>query len=568
MNKEFENNNFENMDDLTENSLENTSLPPTDETESILSAESTSSDFPEEPIAPPVEEIYSVSQPEQADSEPESIQPETPSPIQDSYSEQPHSSYSETGDDIYHSQDIPQEQTAYSANAYNGATGYSNPGIQPEQPSYQYNQEYPYGASYGQQAGGYQNPYYGYNTVPQNPVQQEPKPRKERKKGSGAALKIAAIALVCALAGGAVGGVATYALVSRSSSSGSSLNGSNTVQNVKIDDSYNSSVEAIADKVLPSVVGIKTTYRQTSGGSMFGFGGGQSSQASSEGSGVVYTQDGYIITNYHVVQDASSSNGGTINVYLNENKDESYPATLVGYDAGADLAVLKIEKTGLTPIEFGESSSLKVGQLAVAIGNPGGLDFMGSVSQGIVSGLNRTITLESGVSMELIQTDAAINPGNSGGALVDGTGKLIGINSAKLASDGFEGMGFAIPSDDVKTITDRLINNQGKKSAYLGISIDSRYTAEVLEQMGYPSGVVVASVVEGGPAETGGLKQSDIITSVQGTSIPSYDILVSELTKYAPGEQVQIEVFRLGQTLTLTVTLGETSSQQSSTSSR
>ena len=316
------------------------------------------------------------------------------------------------------------------------------------------------------------------------------------------------------------------------------------------------------------MVGIKTTYRQTSGGSMFGFGGGQSSQASSEGSGVVYTQDGYIITNYHVVQDASSSNGGTINVYLNENKDESYPATLVGYDAGADLAVLKIEKTGLTPIEFGESSSLKVGQLAVAIGNPGGLDFMGSVSQGIVSGLNRTITLESGVSMELIQTDAALNPGNPGGALVDGTGKLIGINSAKLASDGFEGMGFAIPSDDVKTITDRLINNQGKKSAYLGISIDSRYTAEVLEQMGYPSGVVVASVVEGGPAETGGLKQSDIITSVQGTSIPSYDILVSELTKYAPGEQVQIEVFRLGQTLTLTVTLGETSSQQSSTSSR
>lgn len=567
MNKEFENNNFENMDDLTENHLENTTLPPTDETESIPPVEFTSSSLPEEPVAPSVEEIYSVSQPEQTESEPDSTQMKPPTPVQDSHSDPSHNSFSEIENDAPHSEEIPQEQAAYNTNAYNGATGYPNPGVQQEQPGYQYNQEYPYGAGYGQQVGGYQNPYYGYNTVPQSPVQPKTKPRKERKKGSGAALKIAAIALVCALAGGAVGGVATYALVSGGRSSGSSLSGGNTVQNVKIDDSYNSSVEAIADKVLPSVVGIKTTFRQTSGGSIFGFGGGQSSQASSEGSGVVYTQDGYIITNYHVVQDASS-NGGTINVYLNENKDESYPATLIGYDAGADLAVIKIEKTGLTPIEFGESSSLKVGQLAVAIGNPGGLDFMGSVSQGIVSGLNRTITLESGVSMELIQTDAAINPGNSGGALVDGTGKLIGINSAKLASDGFEGMGFAIPSDDVKTITDRLINNQGKKSAYLGISIDSRYTAEVLEQMGYPSGVVVASVVEGGPAETAGLTKGDIITSVQGTAIPSYDILVSELTKYSPGEQVQMEVFRLGQTQAITVTLGETSSQQSSTSSR
>ena len=209
MNKEFENNNFENMDDLTENHLENTALPPADETEPTPSVESTSSNLPEEPITPPVEEIYSVSQPEQADSEPDSVQMKIPNPVLDSHSDQPQSPFSETGNDVPHSEEIPQEQAAYSTNAYNGATGYPNPGIQQEQPGYQYNQEYPYGAGYGQQVGGYQNPYYGYNTVPQSPVPPKTKPRKERKKGSGAALKIAAIALVCALAGGAVGAVAT-----------------------------------------------------------------------------------------------------------------------------------------------------------------------------------------------------------------------------------------------------------------------------------------------------------------------------------------------------------------------
>ena len=129
-----------------------------------------------------------------------------------------------------------------------------------------------------------------------------------------------------------------------------------------------------------------------------------------------------------------AKDSGTINVYMDENDSDGTEATIVGYDAGADLAVLKINKTGLTPIEIADSDQIKVGQVAVAVGNPGGLQFMGSVSEGIVSGLNRTLTLESGQSMGLIQTDAAINPGNSGGALVDGTGKLIGINSAKLAS--------------------------------------------------------------------------------------------------------------------------------------
>ena len=382
---------------------------------------------------------------------------------------------------------------------------------------------------------------------------QKQKKAKKQKTHSGLGAKIAVIALVCALAGGAVGGGTTYLLLG---SNPTNSNSSTPATNVNIDESYNSSVEAIADKVLPSVVGIRATY-QSSGGFF-----GQSTQSASEGSGVVYREDGYIITNYHVVEGAKDS--GTINVYMDENDSDGTEATIVGYDAGADLAVLKINKTGLTPIEIADSDQIKVGQVAVAVGNPGGLQFMGSVSEGIVSGLNRTLTLESGQSMGLIQTDAAINPGNSGGALVDGTGKLIGINSAKLASStssstSFEGMGFAIPSNEVVEICDRLINNEGQKAAYLGVTIDMRYTADILQGMGYPEGLVVSSVVENSPASQAGIQGGDIITAMDGTELTSYDILASELAKHVSGDQVTLEVFRLGQTLNLTVTLGETS---------
>ena len=381
----------------------------------------------------------------------------------------------------------------------------------------------------------------------------ESKQKKKQKSHSGWGVKIAAIALICALAGGAVGGGTTYLLLGNNPTNS---NSSTPATNVNIDESYNSSVEAIADKVLPSVVGIRASYQ--SAGGFFG----QSTQSSSEGSGVIYREDGYIITNYHVVEGAKDS--GTINVYMDEHDSDGTEATIVGYDAGADLAVLKINKTGLTPIEIADSDQIKVGQVAVAVGNPGGLQFMGSVSEGIVSGLNRTLTLESGQSMGLIQTDAAINPGNSGGALVDGTGKLIGINSAKLASSSssstsFEGMGFAIPSNEVVEICDRLINNEGKKAAYLGVTIDMRYTTDVLQSMGYPQGMVVSSVVENSPAGQAGIQGGDIITAMDGTELTSYDILASELAKHAAGDQVTLEVFRLGQTLNVTVTLGETS---------
>lgn len=389
-----------------------------------------------------------------------------------------------------------------------------------------------------------------FSPPPINPEKKK-KEKKEKKKSGGA--RLIAIALICSLLGGAVGAGAMDYLNRNSHSVGG-------VTNLHIDDTYNSAVEAIAAKDLPSVVGIVLSAK-TNG--LFGSQDQSSNESVSEGSGVVYKENGYIITNYHVVSSAIASNGVSINVYFDTDNanSKSYPATVVGYDASADLAVIKIDAKGLTPIEIGNSDALKVGQAAVAIGNPGGMNFMGSVSNGIVSGLNRKITLENGVEMNLIQTDAAINPGNSGGALVNGSGQLIGICSAKLASSNFEGMGFAIPVNNVTSICDNLIANEGKKSPYLGVMLDTRYSADILQQMGYPAGAVVQAVTEGSPAAAAGIKAGDIITKINGTSISSYDILKSELNKYNVGDVVTVEVYRLSTTTTLKVTLGETSSQ-------
>lgn len=405
-----------------------------------------------------------------------------------------------------------------------------------------------YGYDYNRQAGQMSDP-------------KSPKPTPPKKtKGGGISSTVVAVAIVCAIVGGAVGSAITYSMIPQSSFASGS-------QNITIDDSYNSSVEAVAAKDLPSIVGI-TLMQQISTGSQLPFFSQQPSsseedtqQAISEGSGVIYKENGYIITNYHVIEDAIDNKSISIEVYLNQDSGTGYEATVIGYDASADLAVIKIDAAGLTPIEIGNSDEIQVGQPAIAIGNPGGMDFMGSVSSGIVSGLNRSITLESGVEMNLIQTDAAINPGNSGGALVDGTGKLIGISSAKLASENFEGMGFAIPVNDAVTICDNLIANEGKTAPYLGITMDTRFTSSYLEAKGLPAGVVVSTVAEDSPAAAAGIVSGDIITKIDSTATPSADVLKSEIAKHNVGDTVQIEVYRFNTTTTVSVTLGEASKQ-------
>lgn len=322
--------------------------------------------------------------------------------------------------------------------------------------------------------------------------------------------------------------------------------GSTNSVNINVDESVTSIAEAVAKKCTNSVVGIRTT---TSVASFFG----QTQNQSGEGSGVVYSEDGYIITNYHVISDAVTSSNSKIEVFMGNSSSDSYSANVVGYNISCDLAVIKINASGLTPVELGNSDQLNVGQYVVTIGAPGGLEFMGSVTYGIISGLNRTVSTDS--SIKLIQTDAAINPGNSGGALLDSEGKLIGINSSKIVSEEFEGMGFAIPVNTVKEKCDKIISRKGNGQAYLGVSISSTYTSEVLSFYGYPSGAVVSSVADSSPAANAGIERGDIITEFNGTAITEYTMLNDLLYDCEANQTVSVKIYRNGRYYTIDIKL-------------
>lgn len=319
-------------------------------------------------------------------------------------------------------------------------------------------------------------------------------------------------------------------------------------------------VTAIAEKVGPSVVGIQVTIPTQD--SFFG-----TSSGTGEGSGIIISTDGYIMTNNHVIADALNAEGkitseAKIEVYLpsDSGKTKPYSATVVGKDAKTDLAVLKINETGLRAAELGNSDNLKVGEMAVAIGNPGGLEYMGSVTVGVISGLNRTISIEDNGNLKLIQTDAAINPGNSGGALVNSQGQVIGVNSAKVAEQGFDGMGFAIPINKAKEITDSLITTGYVKGRpLLGVRIDQTFDAVAAKQNNVPVGCYVASVDPISGAATAGIKAKDIITKIDDKAVSTFNELETLKNKHKPGETVKIEVYRYSDkgTHTFSVKLGE-----------
>ena len=242
--------------------------------------------------------------------------------------------------------------------------------------------------------------------------------------------------------------------------------------------------------------------------------------------------------------------GSKVEVYLNEDSENGITASIVGYNSAADLAVLKIEKSGLPAIKIGDSSKLVIGQTVIAIGNPGGIEFAGSVTSGIISGLDRKLSVDS-VTMSLVQTDAAINPGNSGGALVDVQGQLIGVPNVKISADGYEGMGFCIPVNTVVEICNNIIENgmdgtPSDSAPYLGVEINSSFAG----------GAYVASVSEGGPAEKAGLKSGDIIISFDGTKITGYDDLVNAINSHKAGDTVNLGIYRNGKEGTVSVTLG------------
>ena len=436
-------------------------------------------------------------------------------------------------------------------------------------------QQQDYSQQSSQNFQDYQNPYN--QTPPMSDKEQQrrykaekKRLKKERKKGVNAGV-VVAIGLACAILGGVVSAGASYMLLSNDNNIFGKLFMENLGGKVKpqiiqvpvvgeINKEYKSEVQAIAEKVSPSVVGIQVSSKVSS--PFFG-----DSSSVDEGSGIIYRQDGYIITNFHVIQNAVNSSGtmktnSKIEVVLPFDSSNKYEALIVGYDWMTDLAVVKIDMTNLPTIELGNSDELNVGELAVAVGNPGGLSFMGSVSVGVISGLNRTIALENTGNMTLIQTDAAINPGNSGGALVNAYGQLIGVNSVKIVSADFEGMGFAIPINQVKEICDDLIEHKYVKRPFIGIIRDTEYDAETAKANNTPEGVLVAEVSKPGPAYKAGIERGDIIIKLNGVRTETFEKLNEEKNKFKPGDEVTITVFRLGTgELEFKVILSETTGQ-------
>ncbi len=260
--------------------------------------------------------------------------------------------------------------------------------------------------------------------------------------------------------------------------------------------------------------------------------------ASSQGSGIIFSQDGYVITNAHVI--GNSKTAYAIRVVTSDGK--VYKAGVVGYDSRTDIAVLKMEDAkGLTPATFGDSSQLEVGQDIIVVGNPGGLDYQNTTTKGVISALDRKLSTSS--LTKYIQTDAAINPGNSGGPLVNYYGQVVGITTSKIVSETYEGMGFAIPSQTVKNIVDTLVKNgyvEGRvKIGISGIAV----TSDQASNYNIPQGIYVQSIVSGGPCDGTSLKEGDIITEVDGETITSFADVYAILETHKPGDKIKVKYY-------------------------
>lgn len=281
--------------------------------------------------------------------------------------------------------------------------------------------------------------------------------------------------------------------------------------------------EKVAARIRPSIVGI-VQYQK---GSI---------KETGEGSGIIMSSDGYIVTNNHVIEDAYK-----LEVVCSNGK--RYKAEAVGSDARTDLAIVKIDCKGLTAAKFGNSTKCQVGQSVVAVGNPSGLKLAGSVTQGIISAINRDIDVGNG-PMNLIQTDAAINPGNSGGALVNMYGEVIAINSAKIAQDGYEGIGFSIPISSAQPVIESLIKN-GYVKGRVKFGFNCRSIGSLfLKERGLPEGIYIVSVDPKSSAAANGVKADDIITAVNSVRIKSTSQLISMRDHCKPGDNVTLTIYR------------------------
>ncbi len=364
------------------------------------------------------------------------------------------------------------------------------------------------------------------------------------KKKSGRNIMIIILALIVGLGGGFGGGaIAVNVLGGGGSGSNYTIDANTEDLNV---------TEAVAQKVLPSTVGITATTTQVTENMFFG---AQEQEVSGVGTGIIVDKAGYILTNSHVIMDDDQTK---LKVLLSDGREVD--GTVKWFDAGLDLAIVKINADNLVAAELGDSGNLKVGQYVAAIGNPLGLEFQGTVTQGVVSGLDRTIVATSDnkeVSMEnLIQVDAAINSGNSGGPLLDDQGKVIGINTAKAESG--ENMGFAIPIDAAKPIVDSIKESGDYSRAYMGVTVGNVATA--IEQnpsanFGTKTGAYIDTVTKGSPAEAAGLQKGDVIVEVDGNKIETRSDLINLLLKYKSGDTINVKYYRDGNVNTTNVKL-------------
>jgi putative serine protease PepD len=420
------------------------------------------------------------------------------------------------------------DQSGYPGAPAAGAAWQAQAPAHTAQPGYGYPSDQPAGGSWQ-----YDTAVYGaVGSPPAAP------PTAPATSGSGRKPRTGLILVTAGLVGLLSGGLGAYAVTQADSSS----SGTSTVALPQSDadksERPSGTVAAIAESVSPAVVSLEVNGAQGSG----------------TGSGFVIRDNGYIVTNNHVVETAAD--GGEITVHFADGR--KFDATIVGRDANYDIAVVKVDASGLPTVVLGNSDGVVVGDLAIAIGSPLGLD--GTVTAGIVSALNRPVTAGGQGStsfINAIQTDAAINPGNSGGALVNAAGEVIGVNSAiatlgdGTGQSGSIGLGFAIPINQVKRIGEELINTGSSTKPIIGVSLDQSYQGD---------GARVQEVTPGGPAEAAGLEAGDVIVEFDGQPVADATSLIVDIRSMQPGDEVSISVQRGGGTEDLTITLGSDSS--------
>ena len=419
---------------------------------------------------------------------------------------------------------------------------------------------------YNSENDGYRGGFGDYTdpTPGAQPQYTQPGPSGQPPKKKFAAKKIIALVLVCALVGGGagVGGAAVYSQLSQPETVVYEGERPQVQTVVNSNDGQPMTAEELYAANLASCVGITVNTTVN----IFG----QTTTSAASGSGFVLTQDGYIVTNYHVIEDAAEDSSVTIDVsFANGDK---YTAKLVGGEQDNDVAIIKIDATGLQPVTLGDSDKLVVGENVYAIGNPLG-ELTYSLTDGIVSALDRLITTSSTnengqtetTTLNVLQTNCAINPGNSGGPLFDSYGNVVGIVSAKYteSSSGVsaEGLGFAIPINDVKDIlTDLIEHGYVTGKPYMGVQV--RDVSSEAQQYGISAGAAVAYVADGSCAQKAGLQVNDIIIAIDDTAIDSSTALTAALsTNYKAGDTATLTVLRNQQEMTLTITFDEKNEQ-------